>query len=348
MRKNSTAVILVNYKDYANKYLTECYTSLSQQTNQLFDIFIADNSTSNESVRTIKKLAPRAMIVCNKENLGWAGGNNSIIKTHLAEYDYFVILNMDTVLEKDWLAELISAVERSKYQIVQSKVLIHDNGNINSLGNRINYLGYGYCNAFGLPGDTKYDTEKWPIDYASGASMIVKREVFEKIGFFREEFFMYHDDLEFSWRARLAGYKVGLAEESICHHKYSFGSTMNHIYYMERNRLITLFSLEKARTILLMLPMLIPFEIAMILYMAFTGNLSKKIRSLYYLFTPTGIGLIHKIRKEVKGYRALRDREVVKSFAGKVIFAEIKNPVLNLIANPVLNLYWILIRPFVG
>lgn len=346
MKKNKIAVILVNYKDYAKRYLDDCCQSLRSQTLQDFDIFIVDNETSSESYSQIKKVALEARILRNSKNLGWAGGNNTAVIPNIDNYDYFVMLNMDTVLENNWLEELASFV-KSGGDIIQSKIIIHKNNKINSLGNRIHYLGFGYCNCYGKDANCTIKEEGCETDYASGASMIVKKEVFKKIGFFREEFFMYHDDLEFCWRARLAGFKIGVAEKSICHHKYSFGSTMNLIYYMERNRIITLFSLERIWNIILILPILIPFELAMVFYMAMQGNFKAKIRSIGFLLTPTGLKLIRKIRKEVKQYRKVGDKEIVKNFAGKIEFSEIKNPILDKIANPILSIYWKFAKIFI-
>jgi GT2 family glycosyltransferase len=345
--KNKVAIVLVNYKAYANSYLEDCYKSLLKQTDKDFDIFIADNQTSKDSVKTIKKLAPKAKMIENPKNLGWAGGNNSIIKPNLNKYDYFIMLNMDTVLDENWLKELVDYADRNDESIVQSKILIYQKNKINSLGNRIQYLGFGFCNGYGKDKAFSVENGNYQIDYASGAGMLIKKKVFEKIGLFREEFFMYHDDLEFCWRARLAGFKIGIAEKSILEHKYSFGSTMNLIYYMERNRLVALFSLEKIPSILLILPILMPFELTMLIYMGLKGNFMAKLRALFYPLTPTGYGLILKIRKEVNTYRVVNDSEAIKNFAGKIEFTEIKNPVLNLFANPILDIYWKIVRTLI-
>lgn len=347
MKKSKVAIVLINYRDYAKRFLKECYRSLEAQTDKDFDVFIADNETSKETQEFIKKTTPNAKIIPNKGNLGWAGGNNSAIKGNLDKYDYFILLNMDVVLDKDWLKELIEYIEKSDIAIAQSKIVIHEKNQINSLGNRIQYLGYGYCNAYGKGAHCTIEKEGCQIDYASGASMIVKSEVFKKIGLFREEFFMYHDDLEFCWRARLAGFNIGVAEKSVCHHKYSFGSTMNLIYFMERNRILTLFGLERIWSLILILPMLIPFEIAMLFYLALQGKFIPKLRAMFYPLTPTGIKLISSIRKEVKGYRVTSDKKIVKNFAGKVEFSEIQNPILEKIANPILNLYWKIVRTII-
>jgi GT2 family glycosyltransferase len=345
MKKNNRiAVVLINYKDYAKRFLEDCYKSLLLQDLPDFDIYIADNKSTPETRAFLSKLAPKAIIVANEKNLGWAGGNNSIIRPHLDKYDYFIMLNMDTILEESWLRELINHSKTHNVCLVQSKLIKEGTNQINSLGNRINYLGYGFCNAYNEPASTKFDNKKWPTDYLSGASMLVDSNVLKKIGLFREEFFMYHDDLEFCWRAKIAGYELGICEQSVCYHKYSFGSTMNLIYYMERNRLITLLSLESLRSIIFILPMLIPFELSMIVYLGIKGKLSEKLRSLGYVFTPTGIGLIRNIRREVRQYRKLGDKQIVKNFSGKINFSEISNPLLDKIANPVLDIYWNIIR----
>lgn len=340
-----TAIILVNWRAYAKGYLAEFWESLENQTypKESFSVFIADNETSPESREGIKSIAQDAHIIPNKENLGWAGGNNTAIKKAQKEdFKYFAIVNMDTVLDKNWLSELVKKAEEDKFDIIQSKIIIPEKNIINSLGNRIQFLGYGYCNCYGKPAScSSFNTT---MDYASGASMLVKKEVFARIGFFREEFFMYHDDLEFCWRARLAGFNVGLAEKSICYHKYIFSSTIDHLYYMDRNRLLTLFTLEKTGTIILTLPFLIAFEFAMTFYNILKGWGKERLRLFRYLFSADFRKYIKRVRQEVKKYRRLKDADIVKGFAGKIVFAEIDNTILKYILNPIMSFYWFMVR----
>ena len=67
-----------------------------------------------------------------------------------------------------------------------------------------------------------------------GSSFAVKKAVLDKIGGYNEEYYMYHDDLEMGWKAKLAGYKIVLAPKSVCYHKYGFSRSIKMVYYMKR------------------------------------------------------------------------------------------------------------------
>lgn len=348
IHRSKVAVLLVNYKDYAKRYLAPCYKSLLSQDypRDLFEIFITDNSSTEESRASIRQIAPEARILSNTENLGWAGGNNTAIREALEiDFDYIVLLNMDTVTEKDWLIRLVEkADQRKDLHILQSKILLHGTRKINSLGNRIQFLGYGYCNGYGqeepLP-------SRLPVDFASGAAMLVKREVFEKIGLFREEYFMYGDDLEFCWRARLAGYEVGLAEDSVCHHKYDFRKVVNSIGYLERNRLLTVLTLEKWQTLLMTLPALVLFQIGVLVYFTLRGKATEMAKTALYFLKPKTWKRIRKIRTEIGQLRVRKDSEVVRAFAGRIVFSEIRSVSFYLFVNPLLWAYWNVVRLFI-
>ena len=104
-----------------------------------------DNDSTPESRRLIRGIAPSAMLLPRRENLGWAGGNNVGVRVALAEgFDFVAALNMDTVVEPSWLRELVQeALARPDLHILQSKILLFGTDRLNSMGNRIQFLGYG-------------------------------------------------------------------------------------------------------------------------------------------------------------------------------------------------------------
>ena len=342
------AVILINYGDYARKHFPECWRSLSEQDfpPDRAEVFIVDNATNPESQALLREIASGARILPSAENLGWAGGNNVALRVALKEgFDYFVTLNIDTVLDRDWLKHLVNAAERNpELQILQSKILLYGTQKINSLGNRIQFLGYGYCNGYG---ENDSIVGRYPIDFASGASMLVKREVFERVGLFCDEYFLYGDDLEFCWRARLAGYRVGLAEKSVCQHKYDFKNILNALFYVERNRLLTLFTLEKWATLLLILPGLLLFEIGVCTHFTFRGKAGVMARVIAYFLQPKTWKFIGRRRREVGLLRTRTDAQIVRGFSGGIVFAEIRSVLFQFLVNPLLWLYWNVVRFFI-
>ncbi len=340
------AVVLLHHADYARRYLEPCYASLARQTypRAQFDVFIVGNGVSGEARTFIARVAPDTRILENPDNLGWGAGNNQAIAVALAEgVPYLVLLNIDTVVEPEWLEALVRAAEQHPtLHILQSKILLDGTGRINSVGNRIQYLGYGYCNGYGrvdAPGPSGF-----PIDYASGTSMLVKREVFERIGLFREDYLLYYDDMEFCWRARLSGFNVGLAEASVCHHKYDFSTRLPWLYYYQRNRWLTLLTLERLGTLAVIAPCLLLSEVVLGGVLMARGFGATWWSVLRYFTRRATWRSIRKRRRQVRALRVRRDAEIVARFAGPIVFAELNHPALRYVANPLLRLYWAIAR----
>ncbi|KKQ78859.1 MAG: hypothetical protein UT02_C0054G0005, partial [Parcubacteria group bacterium GW2011_GWC2_38_7] len=218
---------------------------------------------------------------------------------------------------------------------------------INSLGNAFHYLGFGFTTGYQqkVTEDNKNTTEI--SGYASGCSLIIKREVLDKIGCYDEEYYMYHDDLELSWRAKLAGYKIVLAHKSIIYHKYEFKRSVLMLYYMERNRFLAIFTYYRLGTIALIMPALIFLEGGMWLYAIAKGWFKTKTKVAWYFLQPKSWQHIIKARKEVKQFRIVSDKTMLKSFKGRVEFQEIDNVLLKYIGNPILNTYLNLIKKLI-
>jgi hypothetical protein len=340
------AVILLNHADYAQRYLVPCYESLRRQTypRDRFDVFIVSNGVSEETRRFIRRAAPGARLLDNPRNLGWSGGNNRAIRVALAEgTEYVILLNIDTVAEPDWLERLLDdARRRPELHILQSKILLDGTGRINSLGNRIQYLGYGYCNGYGQ--EDRRPSPPMPVDYASGAAMLVRRQVFERVGLFWDQYHIYYDDVEFCWRARLAGFNVGFAESSVCHHRYDFRVRMDRLYHFQRNRLLTLLTLARVPTLLLIAPCLVVSEAVVALYLVSRGWGAAVWGVLKDFLRRDTWRLIRARRRDVGGLRVRRDAEIVGGFAAEIVFREVDHPLLRYVANPLLRLYWMLAK----
>jgi len=344
-------VVLVNYKDYAQKFLAECRDSLRTQSYPDFSVYIVDNASSEETREYLKKTYPEAVVIPRQDG-NYAAANNAGIKRAREDgCEYLVIANMDTKFDPDWLTELVKAWEDADNPgMVQSKIMLcpkkEEKAKINSLGNIQHFLGFGFTNGY-LQEDREVKGLPEIKGYASGCAFLTSREVIEKIGEYDEEYWMYHDDLEIGWRAKLAGYKIYLAPRSVVYHKYEFGRSVRMLYYMERNRFLALLHYYKWLTIFLVLPALVAMDLGMIAY-SIPGKwfLTKMRANLYFLKPSTWVKIIKK-RSQVKKLRKVKDKEIVKDFAGKVMFQEIENPVLKYIANPIFNFYWKLVKKFI-
>jgi len=348
---NKIGIIIVNYKDYAERFLADCISSLrEQQIDDLsWQLYIVDNASSDKTHEYLKKQAPEAKII-PRSNGNYSAANRAGIQQAIQDgCKYFVIVNMDVIFAKNWLSELVRAIEsEEQIGIAQSKVMLWPEKNkINSIGNILHFLGFGFTQGYNEIDQGQYNDLKKIKGYASGSSLIIKKEVIEKIGNYNQEYYMYHDDVELGWRAKLAGYKIVLASKSVIYHKYEFSRSIRMLYYMERNRYIAIFSFYKLPTILLILPPLIIMDLGMLAYSILNGWFSTKLKIYFYFLKFTSWQKIWQTRRRVKKFRQVSDRVITQNISGTIDYQEIMNPILKYIVNPIFNLYWKFIRLFI-
>lgn len=347
------AIILINYKYYAKRFLKESYDSLAKinYPKEKYRIYIVDNVTTPETVNLCKELAPEAIIIPSKGN-GWGHANNVGVQKAIEDGydDYFFFANMDTEFHSDFLIEAVKAYESDdKIGIVQSKLLLHPpvNGEymLNSKGNTITFLGFGYCAGDGKKDDTK--NEIVDIVSAAGAGILISKKLFLKIGKCDESYFMYHDDIEISFKIKTIGYRLVLAPKSIIYHKHEFGRSIRQIYYMERNRLRFLLEFFKIKTLIIIFPAWLFMEIGMLPYSILNKWFLTKLKVYYYFLNPKNIFLIYKKRKFIQNLRKVNDKKITQGMSGVIAFQQIENFVLNYIANPFFKLYWKIAKKFI-
>lgn len=367
MRK--VAVILINYKDYAERFLAECRDSLRSQNYQRedFTVYVVDNAFSENSLNYLRTNFPEAKILPRSDGNYCAANNLGIKKAIEDGFELFVIANMDTKFDQNWLTELVIVVESDKkIGLAQSLILLYPkneeewrNPKINSVGNSLHYLGFGFTDGYGRTLEwfldaarddinNKIDVIKEIKGYASGCSLIIKKEVLDEIGFYNEEYYMYHDDIELGWRAKLAGYKIVLAPRSIVYHKYEFSRSVRMFYYMERNRYLAMVHFYKAPTLILLLPIIMIMDMGVWFFSILNGQAITKLKVCQYFLKPDTWRKIKAVRQTVQKFRLLKDIEVLNNCVGEVLFQEVDNPVLKYLGNPLCRLYFRMIKKFIS
>jgi GT2 family glycosyltransferase len=344
-------IVLVNYKDYAKKYLEEAWESLILQDypQDKYYIYIIDNASSEESFSYLSTNYPEAKILTRQDG-NYAAANNLGAKTAISDgCDYIVICNMDTVFAKDWLKELVISADNNKETgIIQSKILLYNqdsknsSAKINTLGNNLHFLGFGLVSHYG-ENDGKISNYDNKFTYASGCSFLIKKEVFVEIGGYNEEFYMYHDDVELSLKTRLLGYNIILASKSVVYHKYEFSRSIRMLYYMERNRLMTLFLFYNIKTLILITPAIIVSELGLFVYALFSSWLTTKLKVYKYFFSCKNIATIRKERKKIKSLKKISDKQLFGFTSAKLEFGAKPSLALKLF-NPFIILYYRLVK----
>jgi len=237
----SVSIIIVNFN--GKELLKRCLTSLLTTNYANFEIIVVDNASTDGSVESIKKsfgLCPYIKIVENHENLGHAEGCN--IGARVVKGRYLVFLDSDTELKaEDWLWELVKVMESDEsIGMAQAKVVLaKDKRRLDYVCMAIDALGT-WAATYGLKEDKL--KENFEILAASSGCCIVRREVFNELGGFDSDYFIYDDDTDLSLRARLLGYRILLVPSAVIVHRGSVlrGINQRTVYHSAKNRMCTL------------------------------------------------------------------------------------------------------------
>jgi len=219
---------------------------------------VVDNASTDESVEEIKRRYKDITILRNDQNLGFAAGNNVGIKyalTHGA--DHVLLLNNDTLVEKNLINELLKVMEEDKtigivgpkiyfasgYEYHYSRYKDEERGRIIwYAGGKIDWQNvYAFHRGVDEVDHGQYE-KGGETDFVSGCCMMIKKEVFEKIGLLDPKYFLYFEDNDFCQRAKKLGFKIFYAPKAIVYHKNAASSekpgSVLHQYYQTRNRFL--------------------------------------------------------------------------------------------------------------
>jgi GT2 family glycosyltransferase len=339
-------IILVNYKDYAKKYLKDSYQSIINSDYKNWELLIVDNESSFETDDFLKKNAPEAKIIRNKNNDGFAKGNNDAMKYFLEnKFPYILLLNMDAYLDPLAISELLKVIkEEENVAAVQARLMLDsDRQKINSLGNITNFLGYGYCSKYNQIYKEKNKLSDF-IAYPSGAAVLLKSEPLKSLGLFDEKLWMYNEDQDLAWRFWLAGYSCKIAYNSKAYHKYEFSRSISKYYYMDRNRIIVAFKNYSLASLILFFPIFLITEIFSLVFAWRGAWLKEKIRVWFFFLSFKNCSYLFKARKKTQKLRKRKDHEIIKYFSGKISHQEIDHFIIKYIANPILQIYFLICR----
>lgn len=295
---------------------------------------------------------PHVTLLLQKKNLGFAGANNAGIRWALENgFDYMYLHNDDGFVAANCFEPLIQVLESDRtIGAAQSLILLYPETElVNSAGNAYHYLGIGYCDNFRVPAGKLTIAPIADSGYLSGAAVMLRADLLKRYGLWDEDFFLYHEDIEYSLRLKAAGYRTVVARDSKFFHQYNFSRNKEKFYFIERNRLGILLMFYKLPTLILILPMVIFWELGMLFFSARNGWLMIKLRVYFYWLKPSSWKRWLEKRRNIQRLRTAGDRKLLASAAGRVIFNEksINTPLLRYVANSILALYWAVVKQLI-
>jgi len=242
------SVIIVNYN--VRYFLENCLNSVFKASKEIdIEVIVVDNNSVDSSIRMIEEKFPEVQLIINQENVGFSKANNQALK--IAKGNYVLLLNPDTVVEENTFSKCIDYFENhpnvggigvkmfdgkgvflpeSKRGLPTPKVAFYKISGLSSIFPKSKIFGryhLGY-----LPNDESHE-----VEILSGAFMMIRRKALNEIGYLDEEFFMYGEDIDLSYRIIKAGYKnVYLSDTSIIHYKgeSTKKSSINYVFVFYR------------------------------------------------------------------------------------------------------------------
>ena len=229
-----TASIIIPHLN-GRHHLDDCLNALRRQTYTDFEVLLVDNGSSDGSQAYVREQFPEIALIELGHNRGFTGACNA--GWQAAHGEFIILLNNDTEVDDKWLHEIIDAFRRQPDAgIIASKIMLFDRrDHFHTAGD--------YYRLDGIPGnrgvwqrDTGQYNGEEEIFGACGAASAYRRQMLDEIGFLDDDFFFSCEDVDISWRAHLAGWKVLYAPTAVVYHKLkATGGDVTGSYYDGRN-----------------------------------------------------------------------------------------------------------------
>jgi len=307
----SVSIITVTYnaKNFIKDYVESIFSGITRPK----EVLLYDGGSTDGTVELIKKFQKlhQEIILYEGEDIGFAAGNNLLAKK--ATCHFLFILSPDTKIDQYCISNLL-ANSRRENSILMPKRNLFDG----------TFLHHGMgLDIFGFPADGE-------IFFVDGAAIFLRRKIFLNLGMFDDDYFMFQEDVDLSWRAQLNGVSLVTAENASLFH-YSGGSTPSggikkdiseyttntfKRYLGERNTLLNVLKNYSLVTLLVVLPLIFFFNLLEIIL--FTITLKFKFVGCYfkaYFWIISHFGSILKKRRIVQANRKVSDFVIIRKMS---------------------------------
>lgn len=219
-----TAIVILNWntKELLERFLPGVLGSAGAQD----EVIVADNASTDGSVEMMKEKFPGVRLICLDKNYGFTGGYNRALE-QVDGFDCFLLLNSDIEVKKGWLEPLSAFMEDNpdcgvcspKLHALQDKERFEYAG---AAGGFIDRYGFPFCRGRVLkwtePDKGQFDNLSRDVMWTTGASLMVRCSLWRELGGLDDRFFAHMEEIDFCWRAQLAGWRVCVVPESVIWH----------------------------------------------------------------------------------------------------------------------------------
>ncbi len=211
------------------RHIKTCFDSLLIQSFKDFEIILVDNGSKDGTIEFTGKEYPMVEVIKLDTNTGFAHAVNEGIRHSLKDRNitHILLLNNDIECDKHFLEEMRKGFISDETGSVACKMMnYYERNKFDDTGDFIKFKGSPYARGHAEIDTGQYDTPEFIFGACAGAALY-KREVFESIGFFDEDFFAYYEDIDISLRSQLSGFKCYYNPKAVCYHKRGATSSYN-------------------------------------------------------------------------------------------------------------------------
>lgn len=241
------SVVILNWN--GRRHLERYLPSVVAHTEGDAEVVVADNGSTDDSLQWLRLNYPDVRVIRLDRNYGFAGGYNRALRE--VESEYVLLLNSDVEVTAGWWQPLVEVLDTESDVAAVAPKLLADMERTKfeyagAAGGFIDYLGYPFCRGRILSNVEEdrgqYDNRR-DIFWASGAAMCCRRELFESLGGFDEDFFAHMEEIDLQWRMQLAGWRIVVEPKSVVYHLGggTLPASSRKIFLNHRNNLAMLF-----------------------------------------------------------------------------------------------------------
>lgn len=302
------------------------------------DVVLVDNGCTSDAVERLRGTAG-VTVVTPDRNLGFSGGCDA--GAAHARGEFLALVNADAVVDADALRRLVGVAAEPGVGIASGSIrLAEDPATLNSAGNPVHVLGLSWAGGLGEPATAH--ARRTEVASASGAGLVLRRELWESLGGFAPEYFAYHEDTELSWRCWQRGLRVVHVPDAVVVHRYEFSRNPRKLALLERNRLLFLLTCHERRTLALLAPPLLALEVAMLALAVAQGWGGGKAGGWWWLARHAR--WVRERRRLLQSERVVPDRELARLLTPELSTGALDLPAAVSPLNALLRGWWWAVR----